>query len=165
MKQDEANCTEYAESSSIRERNAQDAEYACEDLKKAEYMLDHINETYDGLICSVTQYGFYVHLVNTIEGLVHVSELKGDFYIFDKDRMQYIGEKTHRIYRVGMPVTIKVLSASTAERTIDFGLVGRNGTVQKKKPVFLKKRDERKRVRKARDITRKGSRHGTKKRK
>ena len=81
------------------------------------------------------------------------------------DRMQYIGEKTHRIYRVGMPVTIKVLSARTAQRTIDFSLVGRNGTVQKKMPVFLKKRDERKRVRKARDITRKGSRHGTKKRK
>ena len=165
MKQDEANCSEYAESSSIRERNAQDAEYACEDMKKAEYMLDHIGETYDGLICSVTPHGFYVHLPNTIEGLVQVKELRGDFYIFDKDRMQYIGERSHRIYRVGMPVTVKVLAANPAMHTIDFGLVGHNGSVQKKAPAFIKKREERKRVKKARDITRKGNRHGTKKHK
>ena len=165
MKKDEEKCMEYAESSSIRERNAQDAEYACEDMKKAEYMLDHIGEVYDGLISSVTPYGFYVHLDNTIEGLVHIGELKDDYYFYDRDRMQYVGDRTKRTYRVGMSVRIKVLSANPADRTIDFGLVGKNGRITAQRTSFQKKKDERRRVKKARQITRKGRTHGTKKHK
>lgn len=111
-----------AEQSSIRERAAEEAERETEDLKKAEYMKDRIGEEYEGIISGVTAYGMYVQLENTIEGLVHVSNMEDDYYIFDENNHFLIGERKKKIYRIGDMVKIRVLSADIANRNIDFVL-------------------------------------------
>ena len=114
---DEEKCAAYAEQSSIRERESQAAEFACEDMKKAEYMEDHIGEVYEGIIDGVTAYGFYVQLDNTIEGLVHLNTLDDDFYMFDSARMRLVGERSKRMYTMGMKVRVEVFAASREEQT------------------------------------------------
>jgi len=111
-----------AEQSSIRERTADEAEREVEDLKKAEYMLDRIGEEYDGIISGVTSFGMFVELENTIEGMVHVSNMEDDFYSFDEVNHVMIGERKRKIYRIGDTVRIKVLSVDMANRSIDFVL-------------------------------------------
>lgn len=111
-----------AEQSSIRERAAEEAERETEDLKKTEYMKDRIGEEYEGIISSVTAFGMYVQLENTIEGLVHVSNMEDDYYRFDDNNYVLIGERKRKIYRIGDMVKIKVLSADIANRNIDFVL-------------------------------------------
>jgi len=112
-----------AEQSSIRERAADEAEREVEDLKKAEYMKDRIGEEYDGIISSVTSFGMFVELENTIEGLVHMSNMEDDYYQFDETHHMLIGERRRRTFRIGDSVRIKVLNADIANRTIDFSLV------------------------------------------
>lgn len=109
-----------AEQSSIRERAAEEAERETEDLKKTEYMKDRIGEEYEGIISGVTAFGMYVQLENTIEGLIHVSNMEDDYYIFDETNHFLIGERKKKIYRIGDVVKIKVLSADIANRNIDF---------------------------------------------
>jgi len=111
-----------AEQSSIRERAAEDAEREVEDLKKAEYMAERIGEEYEGIISSVTSFGLFVELDNTIEGLVHVSHMEDDFYIFDEVNHVMIGERKRIIYRIGDTVKVRVLSVDMANRSIDFVL-------------------------------------------
>ncbi|WP_175548424.1 ribonuclease R [Lutispora thermophila] len=111
-----------AEQSSIRERAADEAEREVEDLKKAEYMLDKVGEEFDGIISGVTSFGMFVELENTIEGLVHVSNMEDDFYTFDEVNHVMIGERKRKIYRIGDTVRIKVLSVDMANRSIDFVL-------------------------------------------
>ena len=136
---DEQKCAAYAEQSSIRERESQDAEYACEDMKKAEYMEGHIGEIYEGIIDGVQPYGFYVQLPSTIEGLVHINSLTDDFYMYDGERMMLVGEKSKRMFSMGMKVRVEVLSANREEKTIDFILHGKNGR------FFKERRDEKER--------------------
>ena len=112
-----------AEQSSIRERAADEAEREVEDLKKAEYMKDRIGEEYDGIISGVTSFGMFVELENTIEGLVHMSNMEDDYYQFDETHHMLIGERRRRTFRIGDSVRIKVLNADIANRTIDFSLV------------------------------------------
>lgn len=112
-----------AEQSSIRERAADEAEREVEDLKKAEYMKDRIGEEYDGIISSVTSFGMFVELENTIEGLVHMSNMEDDYYQFDETHHMLIGERRRRTFRIGDSIRIKVLNADIANRTIDFSLV------------------------------------------
>ncbi|HOM42413.1 MAG TPA: ribonuclease R [Bacillota bacterium] len=112
-----------AEQSSIRERAADEAEREVEDLKKAEYMKDRIGEEYDGIISSVTSFGMFVELENTIEGLVHMSNMEDDYYQFDEMHHMLIGERRRRTFRIGDSVRIKVLNVDIANRTIDFSLV------------------------------------------
>lgn len=109
--------------SSIRERAADEAERELEDLKKAEYMKDKIGEEYDGIISGVTSFGMFVELENTIEGLVHMSNMEDDYYQFDEMHYMLIGERRRRTFRIGDSVRIKVLNADIANRTIDFSLV------------------------------------------
>lgn len=111
-----------AEQSSIRERAAEEAERETEDLKKAEYMRDRIGEEYEGIISGVTAFGMYVQLENTIEGLIHVSNMEDDYYIFDENNHFLIGERKKKIYRIGDMLKIRVLSADIANRNIDFVL-------------------------------------------
>ncbi|MCQ1528326.1 ribonuclease R [Lutispora saccharofermentans] len=111
-----------AEQSSIRERAAEEAEREVEDLKKAEYMKDRIGEEYEGIISSVTSFGMYVELENTIEGLVHVSNMEDDYYIFDETSHVMIGERKRKIYRIGDMVRIRVLSVDMASHKVDFVL-------------------------------------------
>lgn len=135
---DEEKCAAYAEQSSIRERESQAAEFACEDMKKAEYMEDHIGEVYEGIIDGVTAYGFYVQLDNTIEGLVHLNTLDDDFYMFDSAMMRLVGERSKRMYTMGMKVRVEVFAASREEQTVDFILHGKNGR------IFKERKDDRK---------------------
>lgn len=124
---DEEKCQEAAEQSSLRERESTDAEYDCDDMKKAEYMLDHLHEKAEGIITGVQAYGFYVQLENTVEGLVSVNALRDDYYSYDQDRMQLVGARGHKVYRVGMKVNVTCLDANKMKGEIDFVLVGKNG--------------------------------------
>ncbi len=114
---------EVANHSSKTERRADEAERDVEKLKKVEYMMDHIGETFEGVISGVTSWGMYVELPNTIEGMIRVSEMKDDYYIYDEERYQMIGEHTKKIYNLGQKVTVEVVSADKLQRTIDFALV------------------------------------------
>ena len=94
-----------------------------DDLKKAEYMLDRIGEEYDGLISSVTAFGMFVELPNTIEGLVHITALDDDYYIYDEGHLCLIGEKTNKVYRLGDEVRVKCSRVDIPNREIFFDVV------------------------------------------
>ena len=112
-----------AETASQTERKAQEMEREVEKMKKAQFMLGHVGEIYDGVISGVTNFGLYVQLPNTIEGMVRLDSLKDDFYDYEEGKYRVIGRQTHKIYGLGDPVKIVVLGASPEERTIDFAMV------------------------------------------
>lgn len=117
------NLPDIAKHTSEMERRAVDAERETDDLKKAEFMLDKIGEEFDGIISSVTNFGMFVELENTVEGLIHVSYLVDDYYHYDDRSHALIGEHTATIYRVGDEVKVRVVQVNMEERTIDFELV------------------------------------------
>lgn len=123
--------SEGSKQSSERERIAQDAERECDQLKMVEYMLAHLEEEFDGLISGVTQFGLFVQLTNGVEGLIHVSYLTDDYYVLNERQMALVGERTRRVFRLGDPVRVKVVSASKSELSIDFDLLAhhREGTM------------------------------------
>ncbi len=108
--------------SSMKERSSIDCEREVEDMKMAEYMEQHIGETYTGMISTVTNFGMFVQLDNLIEGLVKINELNG-FYDFNEEGQMLIDEKTHNMYRLGDKVVVKVIRASKEEKTIDFEII------------------------------------------
>jgi len=114
---------EAAKHSSEMERRAAEAERESVKLKKAEYMEGHRGEEYDGVISGVSTYGFYVELENTVEGLVHVNSLKGDFYEYDEKSGELRSARTGTSYRLGEKVRIRVKGTDRLCRTIDFELV------------------------------------------
>lgn len=109
-----------AERCSIREMEAQNCERDVDKMKKAEYMMDHIGEVYDGIISGVQEFGIFVELSNTVEGLIKVENLKGDYYVYNKDLMALVGKRTSKIYSFGDKVTVKVLSADKDKSQVDF---------------------------------------------
>lgn len=113
---------EVAKQSSERERRAEEAERETIKQKKAEYMEAHLGETYEGVISGVAEYGFFVELPNTVEGLVRVTELKDDFYQFYEDSYELVGEATNRRYKLGQTVSVCVAAADRMTRTVDFVL-------------------------------------------
>ncbi|WP_222599484.1 ribonuclease R [Aquibacillus kalidii] len=115
---------EIARHSSEKERGAVDAERETDDLKKAEFMQDKVGEEFDGVISSVTNFGLFVELENTVEGLVHVSYLTDDYYHFDERSYAMIGERTGNIFRIGDEITVKVANVNIEERAVDFEIVG-----------------------------------------
>ncbi len=115
---------EIARHSSEMERAAVDAERETDDLKKAEFMQDKIGEEFEGVISSVTSFGMFVELPNTVEGLVHVSTLTDDYYHFQEKQYAMIGERTGNIYRIGDEVTIRVTNVNLDERVVDFEIDG-----------------------------------------
>ncbi|MFB1051294.1 ribonuclease R [Paraliobacillus sp. JSM ZJ581] len=115
---------EIAKHASEKERAAVDAERETDDLKKAEYMQDKVGEAFDGVISSVTNFGLFVELPNTVEGLVHVSYLTDDYYHFDERSFAMIGERTGNIFRIGDEITVKVANVNLEERAVDFEIVG-----------------------------------------
>lgn len=117
--------SEVAKNSSARERLAEEAERETVKLKKAEYMKAHVGETFDGVISSVTKWGMYVELTNSIEGLVHVTNMWDDHYIYLEESYEMVGERTGNRYRLGEEVTVRVLGADRLQRTVDFEIVGR----------------------------------------
>lgn len=105
---------------SIREQEAQNCERDVDKMKKAEYMMDHIGEVYDGIISGVQEFGFFVELENTIEGLVKAESIKGDYYVFDNDLMALIGKNSKKKYSFGDKVKVKVTRADKDRSEIDF---------------------------------------------
>ncbi len=112
-----------ATSTSKSERQAVLLEREVVDMKKAEYISKYINKEFDGIISSVTGFGIYVTLPNTVEGLVHITELDDDYYVYDENLMMLIGERKKKMYRIGDKVTIKVMKAHISEGDVDFKIV------------------------------------------
>ncbi|WP_128099859.1 ribonuclease R [Paenibacillus sp. DCT19] len=112
-----------AQQSSERERVAVEAERDTEKMKKAEYMLDKVGEEFEGMISSVTSFGMFIELENTVEGLIRLSALTDDYYHFDDQHMALIGERTSKVFRIGDEVKIRVARVSMEEYTIDFEMV------------------------------------------
>ena len=111
-----------ARQSSVCERRAQEAERESDKLKKAEYMSYHLGEEFDGIISGVTGYGLYVELSNTVEGLVHVTSLRDDYYEFDQEAYELRGQLTKKNYHLGQKVRVRVADADAMKRTVDFTL-------------------------------------------
>lgn len=130
-----ANDEKWVEKAAIQcsdtEVNAVMAERDVDDMKKAEYMEKHIGEEFDGIISSVTKFGIFVELENTIEGLVHISNLE-DHYDYDEDSRSLLGRGSGTVLKMGMSVRVKVLDASRFKKQVDFQLVNEKGMKTKK---------------------------------
>lgn len=113
----------YAKSSSEREKVATTAEREAEDIKKAEYMQDKIGENYVGVISSITQFGIFVELDNTIEGMIRFENLGNDYYVYDEDNKTLTGEHTKEILKIGQKMKIQVIEANKYTRRISFARV------------------------------------------
>ncbi|MGE6257473.1 ribonuclease R [Heyndrickxia sporothermodurans] len=120
----DASLQEIADHASKMERRAVDAERDTDELKKAEFMEDKIGEEFDGIISSVTNFGMFVELPNTIEGLVHVSYMTDDYYHYDERQYAMIGERTGNVFRIGDEITVRVINVNKDEHDIDFEIVG-----------------------------------------
>ncbi len=105
---------------SSRERLADEAERETDKAKKVQYMERRIGEEFEGVISGMSNYGFYVELPNTVEGMVRVSELDGDYYVFDEEHYEMVGERTGKKYKLGQPIKIQVVSVDRYLKTIDF---------------------------------------------
>lgn len=115
-----AHMDEIATHTSSRERRAIDAERDTEAIKKAQYMSDKVGQEFEGIVGSVTNFGMFIELDNTIEGLVYISNLTDDYYNFDERSMTMRGERTARQFRIGDRVKIKVFNVNVDEAAVDF---------------------------------------------
>lgn len=107
--------------------------------------MDKIGEEYDGIISSVTNFGMFVELPNTIEGLVHVSYLTDDYYRYDERSYAMIGERTGNVFRIGDEITVRVINVNKDERSVDFEVVGMKGSrrkFSKEQPTIIKSEKE-----------------------
>ena len=112
-----------AENCSDRERTATKVEREAIDIKKAEFMEDKIGQEYDGIISSVTNFGIFVELENTVEGLIRYENLGDEYFIYNEERREAIGEHSHKVYKIGDKVKIRVTDANKLLRRIDFEIV------------------------------------------
>ncbi len=119
----EKNLDEIAAHSSRTERQAESIESDINKLKMTEYMTKHIGEVFEGRISGITNFGIFVALPNTIEGLVKLQDLNDDYYVLDPDLHQYVGERTKKIYRLGQAVNVKAIRADVEHSEIDFQIV------------------------------------------
>lgn len=124
---------EIAEHSSKTERRAVDAERETDELKKTEYMEGKVGEEFEGLVTSVTNFGMFVQLPNSVEGLIHISKMDDDYYEFSERGLLLIGRHTGRIFRIGQPVKVKVTAANKEGYQIDFELAENPETEKNKK--------------------------------
>ena len=104
------------------ERRADDAEREVEKMKKAEYMEQFVGKDFEGTISGLTTWGMYVELPNTIEGMIRVADIPGDYYYYDEDLHRMVGENTGKVYKMGEPLRIIVAGVDKLTRTIDFVL-------------------------------------------
>lgn len=116
----ENNISEISLNCSTKERRAEQAERSVNKLKKVEFMKDKIGKNFAGTINSITSWGIYVELENTVEGMVSISGMLDDNYIYDSEKMKYLGETTGKEYSLGEKVEIKVVRANIKERKLDF---------------------------------------------
>ncbi|WP_153731844.1 ribonuclease R [Sporosarcina obsidiansis] len=125
-----ARLPEIAKHTSERERRAVDAERDTNALKKAQFMVDKVGEEFEGVVSSVTNFGIFVELENTVEGLVHVQNMNDDYYRFDDRQMMMIGERSGKQFRIGDEVTVRVISVKPEEQAVDFEIVGMKQNVR-----------------------------------
>ena len=109
--------------SSEREKLATEVERDAEKMKKAEYMESKIGEEYKGIVSSITQFGMFVELENTVEGLIRFDNMGDEYFIYDEERKILIGERTNKTYKIGDKVQIRVIRADKQLREIDFELM------------------------------------------
>ncbi|MGN0167371.1 MAG: ribonuclease R family protein [Acetatifactor sp.] len=114
---------EVCKHSSETERRADEAERETDKLKKVEYMESRVGQCFDGVISGVTGWGIYVELPNTVEGLVHVSKLQGDYFYYNESACEMVGEATGKTFKLGMPVTVCIDGCDRFNRTIDMSLI------------------------------------------
>ena len=114
---------DWAQQCSEREVVAVEAERAVDDLKMTEYMADHVGEAFQGVISGVTEFGLFVELPCTVEGLVHITNLDDDFYVYDEKQYALIGRRRRKVYRLGDPARVRVVKADVDTRKIDFELL------------------------------------------
>lgn len=112
--------SEVAKHASQMERRAAEAERETDKRKKAEYMEEHIDEVYEGVISGITQWGLYVELPNTVEGLIHVSMLPGDYFYYDESTYEMVGRESGIVYKLGQRITVQVKAADRMTGTVDF---------------------------------------------
>lgn len=105
---------------SSRERLADEAERETDKAKKVQFMERHIGEEFTGVISGISNYGFYVELPNTVEGMVRLANLDGDYYVFDEEHYELVGERTRKKFKLGQTVKIQVVSVNRYLKTIDF---------------------------------------------
>ncbi|MFV8826551.1 ribonuclease R [Alkalihalobacterium sp. APHAB7] len=123
---------EIAKHSSEMERRSVDAERETDEVKKAQFMEDKIGETFTGIISGVTNFGIFVELENTIEGLVHVSYLTDDYYGYDERSYAMIGERTGNVFRIGDELEVRCINVNVEESSIDFEIVGMKEPAKKR---------------------------------
>ena len=118
-----AKSNKYAESSSDCEKTATKAEREAEDIKKAEFMESKIGEEFDGIVSSVTSFGMFVELENTVEGLIRFENMGGEYFIYDETQKKLVGENSKKVYKIGDKVHIRVIEANKELRKVAFELV------------------------------------------
>ena len=123
IKKYEKRAEKRADNCSERERTATKVEREAEDIKKAEYMENKIGEEYEGIVSSVTNFGIFVELDNTIEGLIRYENLGDEYFIYNEERREAIGELSHKVYKIGDKVKIRVVDANKLLRKIDFEII------------------------------------------
>src|SRR5690606_30306000 len=129
-----------------------DAERDIESVKKAQFMENKIGETFHGVISSITSFGLFVELENTVEGLVHVSYLTDDYYHYDERHYAMIGERTGKVFRIGDEIDVRVINVNVEESTIDFEVVGMKPRKKRKEKqsavLFEEKKPKKKKSKK-----------------
>ena len=123
VKKYEKRAEKRAENCSERERVATKVEREAEDIKKAEFMESKIGEEYEGIVSSVTNFGIFVELDNTVEGLIRYEKLGDEYFIYNEETRQAIGENSGKVYKIGDKVKIRVANASKLMRQIDFEIL------------------------------------------
>lgn len=114
---------EIAEHTSKLERRAIDTERDVDGMKKTEYMADHVGEEFHAVVSSVMKFGLFVELENTVEGLVHISTMKDDYYEYVENQMALVGRNTHRTFQIGQEVEIKLMRVDKDQSEVDFELL------------------------------------------
>lgn len=117
--------------SSKKEQDAINCERDVEKMKKAEYMENHIGEIFHGVISGVTDFGFFVELDNTVEGLVRLDSLGGDYYIYNRDLSAIVGKNSKKMYMYGDSVTVEVIAANKETSQVDFNIVKEDNNAKK----------------------------------
>ncbi|WP_278952659.1 ribonuclease R [Lactobacillus apis] len=121
------NCLpDVAEQTSTQERVSIDTERETNDLKMTEYMADQVGQHFDAVVSSVTSFGMFIQLPNTVEGLIHISNLTDDFYSFNEKNMALTGRGTHKQYHVGMPIKVTLTNANVEQHQLDFEIYDPN---------------------------------------
>ena len=122
---------------------AVEAERDTDALKKAEFMLDKVGEEFEGIISSVTSFGMFVELDNTVEGLIRLSDLTDDYYHYHEMQHALIGERTSKVYRIGDEVKVRVARVNVEDHTIDFEMVDMKPRAKKLRARTRRRRSQR----------------------